>query len=400
MTVRNFDVVVVGGGVIGLSVAWRAAGQGWSVAVCDPAPGQGASWAAAGMIAPSTEARWGEEALHALSQASAAGWPEFAGELESETGASVGLSAEGTLSVAFDHDDYSALGEFVEVQRQLGCEAKLLSARELRNAEPSLSPRVAGGAFQPGDHHVDNRAVVEALLSAGAKRGTELLRERVRQLSRNAAGEVTGVLVEDGSALGAGAVVLAAGAWSAGLAGLSEADVPPVRPVKGQILRLRAAASSGGAAPALPRYTLRALSQGRSVYLVPKKNGELVVGATVEEKGFDTAVTAGAVHDLLRSAATVAPDTVEMELAEAVARLRPGSPDNGPILGPAPSRGLFVATGHFRHGFLLAPVTAAAVVEALSGRPLPGPARAFAASRFTARGPGAGTRLAEEQAHG
>lgn len=378
-----FDVVVIGAGVVGLSVAWRAARDGHSVAVCDPEPARGASWAAAGMLAPTTEARWGEDALRALAQASAAQWPGFAAELEDDSGIEVGLRQDGTLSVAVDADDYRALAETVEVERRLGCEVELLTSEECRRMEPALNPRIAGGAFSPGDHQVDNRALLAALTEAATRRGVSFFRSAVRSLGASGAigtgdRRVSGVVIEGSTELGAGSVVLAAGCRSGEIGAIAPRDAPPVRPVKGQILRMQSAASS----PPVAR-TVRALAHGRSVYLVPRNNGEVVVGATMEERGFDTTVTAGAVYDLLRAAIAAVPDIVELELAEATARLRPGSPDNGPLFGPSWTAGLLVATGHFRNGILLAPVTAGALSESLAGRDLPGPAAAFSARRFS-----------------
>ena len=382
MKPRVADVAVVGAGVIGLSVAWRAAQDGLSVAICDPAPARGASWAAAGMIAPATEARWAESALHELARVSAAAWPEFAAVLEEESGMEVGLRREGTLSVALDADDFRALSESVAVQRELGCEVEILTGRECRLIEPSLNPRVVGGATNTSDNQVDNRALLRALLEAISRRGVNLLQTRVDKVVYGAGGRVTGVAFDDGSQLGAGKVVLAAGCRTGQVNGLTAHDLVPVRPVKGQILRLHADPS----APVIGR-TVRVLAQGRSVYLVPRSSGELVVGATVEERGFDETVTAGAVHELLRAAVAVVPDVGELELAEAMARLRPGTPDNAPVLGPAATAGLFLATGHYRHGVLLAPVTAGAVSDMLAERAVEGPAGAFSAERFNGKGP-------------
>jgi glycine oxidase len=370
------DVVVIGGGVIGLSVAWRAAIEGHSVALCDPAPAQGASWAAAGLLAASTEARWGEEALHQLSEASAARWPAFAAALEDDSGVDVGLRQDGTLSVAFDADDGRALMEAVDVQRQMGCQVEVLTSRECRQMEPSLNPRVVAGALHPADHQVDNRALLRALTEAVRRRGVNVWPSAVRQVQAGEAG-VTGVVLDDSSVLAAGQMVLAAGCRSGDIGGLAPADIPPVRPVKGQILRLRTSPDR----PLVAR-TVRALVQGRDVYIVPRANGEVVVGGTVEEAGYDTTVTAGAVFDLLRASVAVVPDIAELELAEAIARLRPGSPDNGPLLGPATTAGLMVATGHFRHGILLTPATVDAIGEALAGRDVAGPAAAFSPQRF------------------
>jgi len=370
------DVVVVGGGLIGLAVAWRAARDGMSVAVCDPAIGQGASWAAAGMLGTTTEARWGEGPLHALLRASAVAWPEFAAELEAESGLEVGLRRDGMLTVALDADDHRALLEALDVQRRLGGEAEELSGRDCRALEPSLSPRAVAGLLHPGDHQVDNRLVVRALRAVLVRRGVRLCPQAVRQLRISPAHGVHQAVLESGEALPGGRFVLAAGCHSAQVGGLPPEDVPPVRPVKGQILRLRSPGRQ-----VLAR-TVRVPYQGRDIYIVPRATGEIVVGATVEEAGFDTTVTAGAVFDLLRRAVTAVPELAEVELSEAIARLRPGSPDNGPILGPAVTPGLLLATGHFRHGVLLTPVTAEALGDALAGRPVSGPAAAFCSARF------------------
>lgn len=374
---RTFDVAVVGAGVIGLSVAWRAAAEGLSVVVCDPEPWSGASWAAAGMLAPSTEARWGEEPLHRLAEQSAAGWPEFAARLEEESGVTVGLRQEGTLSVALDPDDFRALHETVEVQRRFGCPVELLSGRDCRRLESALNPRVVGGALTPKDHQVDTRAVLAALSEAASRRGVETVRKAATRIGPRE------LALDDGTVVRVGEVVLAAGCGSAAIDGLDPVDVPPVRPVKGQILRL----NSDPHPPVLTR-TIRAVAQGRSVYLVPRSGGEIVVGATVEERGFDTDVTVGAVYELLRAAVAAVPDIVELPLSETLARSRPGSPDNGPILGPAAhTPGLHLATGHYRHGVLLAPVTAEALAADLTGRAWPESAVAFDAKRFQAREP-------------
>ncbi|HXR22864.1 MAG TPA: glycine oxidase ThiO [Acidimicrobiales bacterium] len=377
MTSCSVDVVIVGAGVIGLSVAWRAAQEGLTVAICDPEPARGASWAAAGMLAPTTEGRWGEGTLQALSQASANQWPAYASALEEDSGLPVGLRRDGTLSVALDADDYRVLEESFAVQREMGCNVELLTGQDCRRLEPSLNPRVAGGVLSAGDHQVDNRALLGALTQAVARRGVDLLRSAVRAIRRTSTERVAGVVLDDGTELAAGRVVVAAGWRSGHLGGLADGDVAPVRPVKGQILRLR----SDPSVPVIGR-AIRAMAQGRSVYLVPRASGEVVVGATVEERGVDTTVTVGAVYDLLRAAVAVVPDVAELELSEAMAGLRPGSPDNGPILGAASTPGLFLATGHYRNGILLAPLTSDALFEALSGRTIGGPSAAFSPQRF------------------
>lgn len=385
------DVVVVGGGVIGLAVAWRAAEAGLSVTVADPDPAGGASHAAAGMLCPVTEAHYGEEALLALNLASARAWPSFAAELEEVTGAAVGYRAEGTLAVAFDEDDLRALEELRRYHAQLDLSGERLRARECRALEPLLSPRLRGGVLVGSDHQIDTRAVTAALLAAAEGAGATVVREPVAELEvagggarGDGVGRVCGVRLGSGETVSTETVVLAAGCRSADLPGLPAACRPPVRPVKGQILRLE-----GPADPPVLTRTLRGLRQGRSVYLVPRAGGRIVVGATTEEKGFDTTVTAGAVRELLEDAVELVPAVAELELVEAIARLRPGTPDNAPLIGPSALPGLVVATGHYRNGFLLAPITAGTVTELLRTGSVPDVLSPFSPLRFVDE-PGAG----------
>ena len=366
------DVLVAGGGVVGLSVAWRAAQAGMAVTVVDDAPGTGASYAAAGMLAPVAEAAYGEQALVALGRASLALYPQFAAELERVSGRRVGLRTAGTLLVGFDEDDVRELDRTHAFHLELGLEATRLTPRACRAQEPSLTPRVRGGVRVDGDHSVEPRSLHAALLDATAAAGVELVRARVAGIDVED-GRATGLRLEDGTRRAAGQVVLALGAWSGRLPGVPDGAVP-VRPVKGQILRLRGTPLLDG--------TVRALVRGRTVYLVPYGEDRLVVGATVEEQGFDPRVTVGAVHDLLRDATEVVPGLTELELVETLARWRPGTPDNGPLLGPSALPGLVLATGHYRNGVLLAPVTASAVVAVLTGRGLPDSAAPFAGDRF------------------
>jgi glycine oxidase len=367
------DAVVAGGGLIGLAVAWRAALAGLSVTVVDEDPGAGASWAAAGMLAPVTEASHGEQDLLGLALASLARWPSFAAELERASDQAVGLRAEGTLLVGFDADDLAAVDRLHEDQRALGLAACRLTPSQCRRREPGLSARVRGGLEVPGDHSVDARALHAALLVAAERAGVQLVRAGVEDLLVED-GRARGLRLADGSELRAAAVVLALGARSAALPSLPAGEVR-VRPVKGQVLRLRGAAVLSG--------TVRALVRGRSVYLVPHDGDRLVVGATVEELGFDRRVTAGAVLDLLRDASEVVPGITELELTETVVRFRPGTPDNAPLLGPSALPGLVLATGHFRNGVLLTPVTADAIATLLATGVLPDVAAGFGAARFT-----------------
>jgi glycine oxidase len=371
------DVVVVGGGVVGLGVAWRAAQAGMAVTVVDPAPGRGASWAAAGMLAPVTEVHYGEQALLRLNLAAADRWPAFAAELEEAAGAPIGYRRCGTLTVARDADDNAALEDLYRFQLRCGLQVERLRSRDCRRLEPGLAPSVRGGVLAPGDHQVDNRAMADALVAAGERAGVRLLLGRAAELLVD--GErMTGVSLAGGASLPAGTVVLAAGCWSGGLGGLAAEALPPVRPVKGQLLYLRGPADQ----PLCSRNV-----RGLEVYVVPRGDGRVVVGATVEEQGFDTRVTAGSVHDLLRAAMELLPDAAELELLETVVGLRPGSPDNAPMLGPAGPEGLVVATGHYRNGILLTPVTADAVAELLATGQVPELIAPFGPGRFAGRVP-------------
>ncbi|NRQ38012.1 glycine oxidase ThiO [Nonomuraea sp. NN258] len=350
--------VIVGGGVVGLSIAWRLARSGRRVTVVDPAPGTGASYAAAGMLAPVSEVAFTEEPLLRLGVASLARWRAFAAELTADAGlagggvaefAELDLRAEGTLDVAFGADDLAALDELAAFMEKLGLQVERLTGRECRRLEPMLAPSVRGGLLAPHDAWVDPRRVTRALLAALDRLGVPLVRSRVTSLLRDG-DRVTGVHLSPAAAeaerLPAERVILAAGAWSRELA-----DVP-VRPVKGQIMRLR------GPQPLLTR-CVRGMVHGTSVYLVPRGDGELVVGATQEELGFDTRVTAGGLYELLRDARELVPGVTELEVGDVVAGLRPGTPDNLPLIGPSGVEGLTLATGHHRGGVLLAPLTAA-----------------------------------------
>ncbi|MFC4532180.1 glycine oxidase ThiO [Sphaerisporangium dianthi] len=353
------DVVVVGGGVIGLSVAWRAAQRGRTVTVVDPAPGSGASHAAAGMLAPVSEVTYTEEPLLRLGLASLARWPAFAAELSAESGMDVDHRAEGTLDVAFGSDDLAALSEMAGFLEKLSLPVERLTGRECRRAEPMLAPSVRGGILAPGDAWVDPRRVTAALLAALSRRGARVLAGRVAGLLSEG-GAVRGVRCADGAAIGAEQVVLAAGAWSGSLDGLPPEVLPPVRPVKGQIMRLRGA-------PGFLGRCVRGIVHGSRAYLVPRGDGEIVLGATQEEMGFDTRVTAGALWELLRDARELVPGITELEVVDLAAGLRPGTPDNLPVIGPSGMDGLLLATGHHRGGVLLSPLTA----DLVSGGPDP-----------------------------
>ena len=328
---EHHDVAVVGGGVIGLAVAWRAAQRGLRTVVLDA--GEDGAWRyAAGMLAPVTEAEFGEDALLELGLRALDGFPAFCAEL------GVDLRREGTLVVARDRDEADELERLLEHRVALGLAVERLRPSQARRAEPALAPTVRLALDVPGDAAVDPRRLVAALAEAVERAGGEIRRERVTDLTT----------------LPADQVVVAAGAWSGALGAL------PIRPVKGQIMRLRDPAGQD-----LVTRTIRT----REGYLVPRGGGSYVLGATVEERGWDTAPTAGATLELIRDLAEVVPGVLELEIEELGAGLRPGTPDNLPIIGPA--AGVVWATGHYRNGILLADVTAEAVVSVLAGDGLP-----------------------------
>ncbi|MER5463585.1 glycine oxidase ThiO [Streptomyces sp. NPDC002668] len=375
---RTSDVLVVGGGIIGLVTAWRTAQRGLRVTVADPEPGGGAAQVAAGMLAAVTELHYGEQTLLALNLESARRYPSFVAELEEASGQSVGYRACGTLAVALDADDRAHLRELHALQRQSGLESEWLAGRECRRLEPMLAPGVRGGLRVDGDHQVDPRRLAAALVAACERAGVVLHRGWAERLSvvRDRA---AGVVLADGSELTADQVVLACGSLSGRLGGVPADVLPPVRPVKGQVLRLTVPRAY---APFLSR-TVRAVVRGSDVYLVPRENGELVIGATSEELGWDTTVTAGGVYELLRDAHELVPGITELPLTETRAGLRPGSPDNAPLLGPTALPGLHLATGHHRNGVLLTPVTGDVMATVLVTGGLPDEARPFTPRRFS-----------------
>jgi len=374
---RDLDVVVVGGGVIGLSCAWRLAQRGARVAVVERGePGCGATRVAAGMLAPVGELTFGEPELLELTLAAARLYPEFTAELEAAGGEPTGYEQLGALHLALDRDEAAQLRRVHDLQRSLELKAEWLPPRRCRDLEPGLTPSFHGGVFASGEAAVDPRALTMALVAAVLAEGVEVLTgtevvdgifvgDRLRGVRARTRTEASGHFDAQSESnrpleeeLRAETVVLASGAWSGATHWLPEHARPPVRPVKGQVLELR---RRDGEPPAN-----RILASER-VYLVPRVDGRLIVGATVEEMGYDTAVTAGGVHELLREAYRLLPDVAEMELIGATAGLRPGTPNNLPIVGPGAIDGLVLATGHFRNGILLAPLAAEAIADVLEG---------------------------------
>ena len=317
-----------------------------------PEEPRGASWAAAGMLAPVTEAHYGEEALLRLNLTSAEMYSQFAAEVQEDSGIDPGYRACGTIVAARDTDDIAALEDLFAFQQRLGLRVEWLRTQRCRELEPHLSPRVRGGILVEGDHQVDNRALLASLQEAARARGVRVLKGTAAGLEVDG-DRVCGVALEDGTKVEVDAVVLAAGVWSSAIAGVPREAVPNLRPVKGQLLHLRG-----------PRFLTRNV-RGLDVYIVPRADGRVVVGATMEERGYDLRPTAEGAYELLRDAYELVPGLLELEIVEHEVGLRPATPDNAPLIGPTALQGLLLATGHFRNGVLLAPVTATAIVAML-----------------------------------
>jgi glycine oxidase len=365
---KSVDVAIVGGGVIGLAAAWRARRCGLSVAVLERAEvgEECASGVAAGMLAPVSEVEFGEAGRRVLELGlrSAQMWPDFAAELEQASGVAVGLRQTGTLVVARDADEARELERQLEFRESLGLRATRLRAGAARELEPALAPTVRLALHAPEDHCVDPRLVLAALRRA-CELGGVVVRERAPVAAvelDGSGGRVTGVVLVDGERLTAEQVVLAAGAWSGGIAGLPAAARVPVRPVKGQILRLR---DPDGAE------LLQRVVRFEGGYLVPRGDGRYVLGATVEERGFEAHPTAGGVYELLRDARELVPGILELRIEELSVGFRPSTPDNVPVIGAGAVEveGLVWATGHHRNGILLTPLTAELVADVLTGVP-------------------------------
>jgi glycine oxidase len=347
------EVVVVGGGIAGLAVAYELTRRGREVVVLDrnDLPGA-ATRAAAGMLAPTSEADLTDLAMVDLELDSLARYPGFISALESLTGESCGYRTEGTLWVALDRDQASELERLASMQRAKGLAARQLTPAEVLTREPHLSGRIVAGLLAPSDHQVDPRALAQALVAAlgrlGGRVASGFRATRVEHGSGRVEG-VTGLTDRGPFEIRAEVVVLAAGVWSEDVA----APTPALglRPVKGQLVRLTG--------PELVRHIVRT----PDVYLVPRRGGELLVGATMEEQGLDAMPTAGAVLDLLREGWRVLPAIYDLALAEVSVGFRPAVRDHLPVIGAARTRGLYVATGHFRNGVLLAPATAHHLAE-------------------------------------
>lgn len=350
----NKNIIIIGGGVIGLGIGWQLAKAGASVTIYErDRAGRAASWAAAGMLAPLAEAHTEEPELLTLGSKSLALYPQWVEELEADAQMSIGYRVEGTLIVGLEPDDSEQLRHLFAAQQHLGLDVHWLTGREAREIEPALSPRVTASIHCAADYQVDNRLMVEALQHAYKASGGVLHENSAIEKIVVENGIVIGVQTQD-NFHESDVVVLSAGCWSAQIGGLPDAIRPPVRPVKGQMLALQM--EEGIDIKTVIR-TVRA-RYPTSVYLVPRTDGRLIIGATSEEMGFDIRLTVGGMYELLRGAWEAVPGVYELPILETWAGLRPGSRDNAPILGKTPIKNLIYATGHYRSGILLAPITA------------------------------------------
>ena len=356
MTSSAFDLAVAGGGAIGLACAWRAAGRGLRTVVVD-AGDPGAWQVAAGMLAPVAEAQVGDATAVELGLRAARGFGAFVDELSED----VGHRTTGTLLVARDRDEAEALERELAFRRELGLEVERLRPSQARRAEPALAPTVRLALDVPGDHSVDPRRLVAALATAFERAGGTIRRARVAGVALEGDARVAGLRLDDGEVIRADRVLVATGTGP-----IEAPDAVPVRPVKGQVLRLRDPRGDRPHPPLIER-TVR----GPDAYLVPRADGTYVLGATMEERGIDTAPTAGGVYELIRDISEVVPGVLELELEEVRAGLRPATPDNLPAIGHGTVDGLLWAAGHFRNGILLAPLTAGLIAAAAAGEPLP-----------------------------
>ena len=364
--------IIIGAGVVGLGVAWKLAQRGEAVTILERGrAGQEASRAAAGMLSPANEAHYQQDSNLELARESMRMYPAFVKELEMYSGCDVDYRKEGTLAVALDADEAAGMKDLYEFQLEKGLPVRWLSGDEAREMEPQLSSFIVAAVSCPMDHQIDNRKLVEALKAAFLKAGGTLHEQTEVTAVRCGAGGYEGVLAGEREWKG-GRLVLAAGSWSGLMPGVPEAARPPVHPVKGQMLSLRSPA---------PDFLTRVIRSPR-VYIAPKSDGTINFGATVEEMGFDRNLTAGGMYSLLKGAWEVIPGTYDLPIAEMWSGFRPGSRDNAPLMGESAVPGLFIATGHHRHGILFAAATSEYMSRLILEGKTPEPLLPFSPGRF------------------
>ena len=367
-------IVIVGGGVIGLSVAWRLAREGapYRVLLLDAhRAGEGTSRVSAGMIAPIAEAGFEDPGFIRFARLSRERYRSFVAEVSADAESTVALGEEGSLVIAIHRDDVEAMRRVYEHRRHADLPVEWLSGTQARELEPTLTPRVSAAMWIAYDGQVNTRALLPALVRACIRRGVEV-REGARVSRIIVDGDSVAGVEVNGEGVEADVVVLAAGAWSGTIGGLPADVVPAVRPIRGQILRLKRT----------HEFTTRHVVRGPRAYLLPKDDGTVVVGATQEEAGFDATPTAGGIKTILENAWEMVPSIYDLPIERIEVGLRPGTRDHLPLIGPTRVRGLVMATGHFRHGILFAPTTADAVCRGILTGNFGEDVAAFSPDRF------------------
>ena len=345
----KFDVVVAGGGLIGGSIALELARAGLRVGLFDrQEPGQEASWAGAGILSPAPESA-AMVSLVPLGKASMAIYPEFVGIVEEISGQSAGYRPKGTLQALFSRDAREELSTVIALHHGLGLKAEPLRAEDARELEPCLSEELEAAVLRPDEASVDNRAMTQAVLEAAGRSGVEFFPGRGAEAIWREGARCLGLHLKN-EKIEAPWTVIAAGCFSAGIEGV--AAYAPVRPAKGQMIALRA-----------DDLRIERVLWSENIYLVPRNDGRILAGATVEYTGFEKGLTAGGLQKIFSGAIELSPGLAAARVEETWAGLRPDSPDHLPILGPTDIDRLLIATGHFRGGILLTPITARLVCE-------------------------------------
>jgi len=367
-------IVIVGGGVIGLAIAWRLAREraaGRVVLLDAHRAGEGTSRVAAGMIAPIAEAGFEDPGFIQFARRSRERYRSFVADLSADADTPVTLGEDGSIIVAIHRDDVEAMRRVYEHRRHARLPVEWLTGTQAREIEPTLTPRVSAAMWIAYDGQVNTRTLLPALVRACAKHGIEM-RDNARVSRFIVDGDAMRGVEVNGERIDADTVVLAAGAWSGTIDGLPHDVVPAVRPVRGQIMRLRRT----------PDFAMRHVVRGPRAYLLPKDDGTVVVGATQEEAGFDATPTAGGIKGILENAWEMVPSIYDLPIERIEVGLRPGTRDHLPLIGPTRVRGLIIATGHFRHGILFAPSTADAVCAGILTGHFGDDVAAFAPDRF------------------
>jgi len=350
--VKKFDVAIAGGGLIGGAIALELARVGLRVGLFDrQAPGQEASWAGAGILSPAPE-NPGTIPIVPLSKASMSLYPDFVANVEEISGQQTGFRPKGTLETLFSRDAREELSTLIALHHGLGLKAEALSAEDAREIEPALSEDIEAGLLRPDEASVDNRLLTKAVLEAARNSGAEIFpNAKVVALRNKSAGSTRceGMVLEN-EEVQARWTIVAAGCLSSQIRGAER--YAPVHPAKGQMVSLRA-----------ENVEIERVLWWDKVYLVPRNDGRILAGATVEYVGFEKHITAGSIEKILSAAIELAPKLAGARVEEMWAGLRPDSPDHLPILGPTDCDGLLIATGHFRNGILLAPVSARLIRE-------------------------------------